>query len=150
MLDKLNAKLLNLESTGNGRRESYRHYPLPRMRNTFIDAGKDDPSDLIKSVKFGIYAKSLGGGQVDIVTGNFVFEINEGYLIENGEITHQIRGANLIGNGPEVMRKVIGVGNDLEIEKGTGTCGKDGQYVPVGVGQPTILVSEMTVGGTQV
>jgi TldD protein len=150
MLDKLNAKHLNLESTGNGRRESYRHYPLPRMRNTFIDAGKDDPSDLIKSVKFGIYAKSLGGGQVDIVTGNFVFEINEGYLIENGEITHQIRGANLIGNGPEVMRKVIGVGNDLEIEKGTGTCGKDGQYVPVGVGQPTILVSEMTVGGTQV
>ncbi len=150
MLDKLNAKLLNLESTGNGRRESYRHYPLPRMRNTFIDAGKDEPSDLIKSVKFGIYAKSLGGGQVDIVTGNFVFEINEGYLIENGEITHQIRGANLIGNGPEVMRKVVGVGNDLEIEKGTGTCGKDGQYVPVGVGQPTILVSEMTVGGTQV
>jgi len=150
MLDKLNAKLLNLESTGNGRRESYRHYPLPRMRNTFIDAGKDDPSDLIKSIKFGIYAKSLGGGQVDIVSGNFVFEINEGYLIENGEITHQIRGANLIGNGPEVMRKVIGVGNDLEIEKGTGTCGKDGQYVPVGVGQPTILVSEMTVGGTQV
>ncbi|MDW8109219.1 MAG: metallopeptidase TldD-related protein [Candidatus Kryptonium sp.] len=150
MLDKLNAKLMNLESTGNGRRESYRHYPLPRMRNTYIDAGKDDPNDLIKSVKFGIYAKSLGGGQVDIVSGNFVFEINEGYLIENGEITYQIRGANLIGNGPDIMKKVIGVGNDLEIEKRTGTCGKDGQYVPVGVGQPTILVSEITVGGTQV
>ncbi len=150
MLDKLNAKLMGFESTGNGRRESYRHYPLPRMRNTFIDAGKDNPEDLIKSVKFGIYAKSLGGGQVDIVSGNFVFEINEGYLIENGEITYQIRGANLIGNGPEVMKKVIGVGNDLEIEKRTGTCGKDGQYVPVGVGQPTILISEITIGGTQV
>ncbi|MEN3037888.1 MAG: metallopeptidase TldD-related protein [Candidatus Kryptonium sp.] len=150
MLDKLNARLMNLESTGNGRRESYRHYPLPRMRNTYIDAGKDDPDDLIKSVKFGIYAKSLGGGQVDIVSGNFVFEINEGYLIENGEVTYQIRGANLIGNGPDIMKKVIGVGNDLEIEKRTGTCGKDGQYVPVGVGQPTILVSEITVGGTQV
>ncbi|CUT04748.1 TldD/PmbA family protein [Candidatus Chrysopegis kryptomonas] len=150
MLDKLNAKLMNLESTGNGRRESYRHYPLPRMRNTFIDAGKDNPEDLIKSVKFGIYAKSLGGGQVDIVSGNFVFEINEGYLIENGEITYQIRGANLIGNGPEVMKKVVGVGNDLEIEKRTGTCGKDGQHVPVGVGQPTILISEITIGGTQV
>jgi TldD protein len=150
MLDKLNAKLMNLESTGNGRRESYRHYPLPRMRNTFIDAGKDNPEDLIRSVKFGIYAKSLGGGQVDIVSGNFVFEINEGYLIENGEITYQIRGANLIGNGPEVMKKVVGVGNDLEIEKRTGTCGKDGQHVPVGVGQPTILISEITIGGTQV
>lgn len=150
MLDKLNAKLMNLESTGNGRRESYKHYPLPRMRNTYIDAGKDDPDDLIKSVKFGIYAKSLGGGQVDIVSGNFVFEINEGYLIENGKITSQIRGASLIGNGPEIMKKVIGVGNDLEIEKRTGTCGKDGQYVPVGVGQPTILVSEITVGGTRI
>ncbi|CUT00214.1 TldD/PmbA family protein [Candidatus Kryptobacter tengchongensis] len=150
MLDKLNAKLMNLESTGNGRRESYKHYPLPRMRNTYIDAGKDNPDDLIKSVKFGIYAKSLGGGQVDIVSGNFVFEVNEGYLIENGEITYQIRGANLIGNGPEIMKKVIGVGNDLEIEKRTGSCGKDGQYIPVGVGQPTILVSEITVGGTQI
>ncbi|CUS84290.1 microcin-processing peptidase 2. Unknown type peptidase. MEROPS family U62 [Candidatus Kryptonium thompsonii] len=150
MLDKLNAKLMGLESTGNGRRESYKYYPLPRMRNTYIEAGKDDPNDLIKSVKYGIYAKSLGGGQVDIVSGNFVFEINEGYLIENGEITYQIRGANLIGNGPEIMKRVIGVGNDLEIEKRTGSCGKDGQYVPVGVGQPTILVSEITVGGTQV
>ncbi len=150
MLDKLNAKLMGLESTGNGRRESYKHYPLPRMRNTFIDAGKDKPEDLIRDVKFGIYAKSLGGGQVDIVSGNFVFEINEGYLIENGQITHQIRGANLIGNGPEVMKKIIGVGDDLEIEKRTGTCGKDGQNVPVGVGQPTILISEITIGGTQV
>ncbi len=150
MLDKLNAKLMNLESTGNGRRESYRHYPLPRMRNTFIDAGKDKPEDLIKSVKFGIYAKSIGGGQVDIVSGNFVFEVNEGYLIENGQITYQIRGASLIGNGPEAMQKVIGVGDDLEVEKGTGTCGKDGQNVPVGVGQPTILISELTIGGTRV
>lgn len=150
MLDKLNAKLMNLKSTGNGRRESYRHYPLPRMRNTYIDAGMDNPDDLIESVKFGIYAKSLGGGQVDIVSGNFVFEVNEGYLIENGKITYQIRGANLIGNGPEIMNRVIGVGKDLEIEKRIGTCGKNGQYVPVGVGQPTILISEITVGGTQI
>lgn len=148
LYDKLNARVMNVESTGSGRRESFRHVPLPRMRNTFIDRGMESPHQLIRSVKKGVYAKSLGGGQVDIVSGNFVFEINEGYLIENGEVSYPIRGANLIGNGPEAMKKVIGVGNNLAIEKRTGSCGKDGQYVPVGVGQPTILISEMTIGGT--
>ena len=149
LYDRLNARLMKTESTGNGRRESFRHVPLPRMRNTYIGAGKDDPAELRSSVAKGIYAKSLGGGQVDIVSGNFVFEINEGYLIENGAVTSPIRGANLIGNGPDAMKKVIGVGNNLEIEKRTGSCGKDGQYVAVGVGQPTILISEMTIGGTE-
>lgn len=148
LYDRLNARLMNTLSTGNGRRESFRHIPLPRMRNTFIERGKDDPHYLIRSVKKGVYAKSLGGGQVDVVSGNFVFEINEGYLIENGEIGYPIRGANLIGNGPKTMQNVIGVANNLAIEKRTGSCGKDGQYVPVGVGQPTILLSEMTIGGT--
>jgi TldD protein len=148
MYDKLNARLMDVQSTGNGRRESFRHPPLPRMRNTYIERGNDDPRQLIRSVKKGVYAKALGGGQVDVVSGNFVFEINEGYIIENGEIGHPIRGATLIGNGPETMQKVVGVGNDLAIEKRTGSCGKGGQYVPVGVGQPTILISEMTVGGT--
>jgi len=119
------------------------------MRNTFIDAGTSDPEDLIRSVKKGVMAKSLGGGQVDIVSGNFVFEIQEGYLIEDGAVTAPIRGANLIGNGPEAMKKVVGVGRNLAIERRVGSCGKEGQYVPVGVGQPTILISEMTIGGTQ-
>lgn len=149
LYDRLNARLMNTQTTGNGRRESFRHVVLPRMRNTYIDAGKDNPQDLRASVKKGIYAKSLGGGQVDIVSGNFVFEINEGYMIEDGKIGAPIRGANLIGNGPDAMKKVIGVGSDLEIEKRTGSCGKDGQYVPVGVGQPTILIQEMTIGGTE-
>jgi TldD protein len=149
LYDKMNARLMQTRSTGNGRRESYRHVPLPRMRNTYIDAGSDDPASLIASVRKGVFAKSLAGGQVDIVSGNFVFEINEGYLIEEGHITAPIRGANLIGNGPEAMRKVEGVGTDLRIERRVGSCGKDGQYVPVGVGQPTILISEMTIGGTR-
>jgi TldD protein len=148
MYDKLNARLMGTTSTGNGRRESFHHIPLPRMRNTFIAAGKDSFRSLLRSIKKGIYAKSLGGGQVDTVNGSFVFEIQEGYLIENGEVSYPVRGANLIGNGPEIMHKVIGVGNNLEIETRTGSCGKDGQYVPVGVGQPTILIREMTVGGT--
>lgn len=149
LYDKLNAQLMNVQSTGNGRRESFRHIPLPRMRNTFIDAGKEDPRSIIRSVKKGVYAKSLGGGQVDIVSGNFVFEINEGYLLEKGEVSYPIRGANLIGNGPDAMSKVVGVATNLAIETRTGSCGKDGQYVPVGVGQPTILLSEMTIGGTE-
>jgi len=149
LYDRLNARLMKTESTGNGRRESFRHVPLPRMRNTYIDAGKDSPEDLLSSISKGIYAKSLGGGQVDIVSGNFVFEINEGYLIEDGRVGAPLRGANLIGNGPEAMTKVSGVGNDLKIDTRTGSCGKDGQYVPVGVGQPTILISEMTIGGTE-
>jgi TldD protein len=149
LYDKLNARLMNVDSTGNGRRESFRHVPLPRMRNTFIDGGSEESRQIIRSVKKGVYAKSLGGGQVDIVSGNFVFEINEGYMIENGELGHPIRGANLIGNGPDAMSKVVGVGTNLAIETRTGSCGKDGQYVPVGVGQPTILLSEMTIGGTE-
>lgn len=150
MYDRLNARLMKTLSTGNGRRESFRHIPLPRMRNTFVDSGKDNPRALLRSVRKGIYAKSIGGGQVDTVNGSFVFEINEGYLIENGEVTYPIRGANLIGQCVDVMKSVVGVGHNLEIEKRTGSCGKDGQYVPVGVGQPTVLVSEMTVGGTDV
>ncbi|MCP4727236.1 MAG: TldD/PmbA family protein [bacterium] len=148
MSDRLNSGLMDLPMTGNGRRMSFREYILPRMTNTYIDSGKSNPGDLIKDIQKGVYAAQLGGGQVDITTGNFVFEISDGYLIENGEITTPIRGANLIGNGPDSMKKVQGVGNDLRIETATGTCGKDGQSVYVGVGQPTIYISEMTVGGT--
>ncbi|KPK91592.1 protease TldD, partial [bacterium SM23_31] len=148
MTDLQNSRLLGIKPTGNGRRMSFREYPLPRMTNTFIDRGDTEESDLIGEVKKGIYAAQLGGGQVDITTGNFVFEVSEGYLIENGEITSPIRGANLIGNGPEAMQKVLGVGNDLKIESAAGTCGKDGQNVYVGVGQPVIYISEMTIGGT--
>ena len=150
MQDSLNSKLMNSELTGNGRRQSYKHIPMPRMTNTFIEKGNDDPESLFKDVKKGVYAKSLGGGQVDIVNGNFVFQVNEGYMIENGKITYPIKGANLVGNGPEAMKKVVGVGNDLHIETATGMCGKEGQSVMVSVGQPTILISEMTVGGTQI
>jgi len=148
MTDLQNSRLLGIKPTGNGRRMSFREYPLPRMTNTFIDRGDTEESDLIGEVKKGIYAAQLGGGQVDITTGNFVFEVSEGYLIENGKITSPIRGANLIGNGPEAMQKVVGVGNDLKIESAAGTCGKDGQNVYVGVGQPVIYISEMTIGGT--
>lgn len=149
MSDVLNAGLMKIKPTGNGRRMSFREYPIPRMTNTFIESGDSNPDDLIKDIKKGVYAAQLGGGQVDITTGNFVFEISEGYMIESGKITSPIRGANLIGNGPEAMNKVAGVGNDLEIESGTGTCGKDGQSVAVAVGQPTIYITEMTVGGTK-
>ena len=148
MTDRLNARLMKTDSSGNGRREDFTQIPMPRMTNTFIDRGDHDPEEMIRSVKKGIFAKSLGGGQVDITNGNFVFEIQEGYLIEEGKITAPIRSANLIGNGPDIMNKVIAVGHDLEIETGTGTCGKDGQHIPVGVGQPTITICEMTVGGT--
>jgi TldD protein len=149
MSDVLNARLMNIKPTGNGRRMSFREYPIPRMTNTFIESGDSNPDDLLKDIKKGIYAAQLGGGQVDITTGNFVFEIGEGYMIESGKITSPIRGANLIGNGPEAMNKVAGVGNDLEIESGTGTCGKDGQNVVVAVGQPTIYLTEITIGGTK-
>lgn len=148
LFDKLNAQLMNVHSSGNGRREDFTHPPLPRMTNTFMDAGTSDAEEILRSVKKGIYVKSLGGGQVDMTSGNFVFEIQEAYLIENGKLTYPIRGANLIGNGPDIMTKVVAVGNDLEIETGAGTCGKEGQSIPVGVGQPTLKISEMTVGGT--
>jgi TldD protein len=150
MYDKLNADLDGVKSTGNGRRESFRSTPLPRMTNTFIASGNDNPSDLLKSVKKGLFAKSLGGGQVDITNGNFVFDVSEGYLIEGGKITKPVKAATLIGNGPDAMNKVQGVGNDLNIEKNVGMCGKAGQSVVVSVGQPTILIDKMTVGGTDI
>jgi TldD protein len=148
MYDRLNAGLMKHPSTGNGRRESFRHIPMPRMTNTFMLAGEDDPEDIIRSVQKGFYAKTLGGGQVDITSGNFVFQVSEGYLIEGGRITRPVRGATLIGNGPDILTRVTMVGNDLEFDTGIGTCGKNGQSKPVGVGLPTVKISEMTVGGT--
>lgn len=149
MTDKRNARLMGLESTGNGRRESYAHLPIPRMTNTYMLAGESSPDEIIASVKKGLYAVNFGGGQVDITSGKFVFSANEAYLIENGKITRPVKGATLVGNGPDVLTKVSMVGHDLKLDDGIGTCGKDGQSVPVGVGQPTLLVDELTVGGTK-
>lgn len=149
MQDKQNAKLMGVKPTGNGRRESYAHLPMPRMTNTYMLAGESDPKDIIKSVKKGIYAPHFAGGQVDITSGKFVFTSSEAYLIEDGEITSPVKGATLIGSGPEAMQKVSMVGNDLALDAGVGVCGKDGQSVPVGVGQPTLKIDEMTIGGTQ-
>jgi len=146
--DKLNARLMGVAPTGNGRRESYAHLPMPRMTNTYMEAGESDPSDIIKSVKKGIYAPNFGGGQVDITSGKFVFSASEAYLIENGEVTRAIKGATIIGNGPEAMGQISMVGNDLALDQGVGVCGKDGQSVPVGVGQPTLKLDRLTVGGT--
>lgn len=146
--DSLNARLMNVAPTGNGRRESYSHLPMPRMTNTYMHAGKHDPQEIIASVKKGLYAANFGGGQVDITSGKFVFSTSNAYLIENGQLTRPVKGATLIGNGPEVLKKVSMVGNDLALDNGVGTCGKDGQSVPVGVGMPTIKVDELTVGGT--
>ena len=148
MQDKFNAELMGQQSTGNGRRESYAHLPMPRMTNTYMLPGQDDPADIIRSVKRGIYAVNFGGGQVDITSGKFVFSANEAYLIENGKLTHPVKGATLIGNGPEAMQKISMVGNDLSLDRGVGVCGKEGQSVPVGVGQPTLKIDEITVGGT--
>ncbi|MGX5173537.1 metalloprotease TldD [Aliikangiella sp. IMCC44653] len=148
MQDKKNARLMGVQSTGNGRRESYAHLPLPRMTNTYMLAGESEPSDIIASVKRGIYAPNFGGGQVDITSGKFVFSTSEAYLIENGKVTQPVKGATLIGNGPDVLTKVSMVGNDLALDKGVGVCGKDGQSVPVGVGQPTLKLDQITVGGT--
>ena len=150
MQDKLNARLMGVSPTGNGRRESYAHLPMPRMTNTYMLPGQHDPDDIIKSVKKGLYAKNFGGGQVDITSGKFVFSASEAYLIENGNITRAVKGATLIGNGPDVLTKVSMVGNDLALDSGVGTCGKDGQSVPVGVGQPTLKIDGLTVGGTSV
>ena len=150
MQDKLNARLMGVKSTGNGRRESYAHLPMPRMTNTYMLAGKHNPEEIIKSVKKGLYAKNFDGGQVDITSGKFVFSASEAYLIENGKITRAVKGATLIGNGPDVLTKVSMVGDDLELDSGVGTCGKEGQSVPVGVGQPTIKIDGITVGGTSV
>ncbi|NNE36985.1 MAG: metalloprotease TldD [Gammaproteobacteria bacterium] len=148
MQDKHNARLMGMDPTGNGRRESYAHLPMPRMTNTYMLAGKHDPEEIIKSVDKGVYASQFGGGQVDITNGKFVFSASQAWLIENGKITAPIKGATLIGNGPDVLTRVSMVGNDLELDSGIGTCGKDGQSVPVGVGQPTIRIEDLTVGGT--
>ena len=149
MQDRLNAKLMGVAPTGNGRRESYQHLPLPRMTNTYMLAGASDPEEILRSVPRGLYAKNFGGGQVDITSGKFVFSASEAYLIENGRITRPVKGATLIGNGPDVLTRVSMVGNDLELDTGVGTCGKDGQSVPVGVGQPTLRIDGLTVGGTR-
>jgi TldD protein len=148
MQDKMNAALMGVAPTGNGRRESYAHLPMPRMTNTYMLSGQYSPDEIISSVKKGIYAPNFGGGQVDITSGKFVFSTSEAYLIENGKITRPIKGATLIGNGPESMQKISMIGNDLALDKGVGVCGKDGQSVPVGVGQPTLKIDEITVGGT--
>lgn len=149
MQDTLNARLMGVAPTGNGRRESYAHLPMPRMTNTYMLAGKYDPAEIIASVDNGLYAVNFGGGQVDITSGKFVFSAAEAYLIENGKITRPVKGATLIGNGPDVLTRVSMVGNDLALDPGIGTCGKDGQSVPVGVGQPTLRINGLTVGGTQ-
>lgn len=148
MQDKLNARLMGMAPTGNGRRESFAQLPMPRMTNTCMLAGHDDPAEIIRSVKKGLYAPNFGGGQVDITNGKFVFSASEAYLIENGRITAPVKGATLIGSGPEVLTKVSMIGNDMQLDDGVGICGKDGQSVPVGVGQPTLKIDAMTVGGT--
>ena len=150
MQDRLNARLMGVPATGNGRRESFAHAPMPRMTNTFMKGGRDNPAELLSRVKRGIFAKSFGGGQVDIVSGKFVFSCTEAYLIEDGKLGAPIKGATLIGDGPSVLTKVTGVGDDFALDEGIGMCGKGGQSVPAGVGQPTLLVEGLTVGGTAV
>jgi TldD protein len=147
--DSLNARLMGMAPTGNGRRESFAHLPMPRMTNTYMRNGKYAPEEIIASVKRGLYAANFGGGQVDITSGKFVFSASEAYLIEDGKITRPVKGATLIGNGPEVMQRISMVGNDMALDRGVGVCGKEGQSVPVGVGQPTLKVDSLTVGGTQ-
>lgn len=148
MQDKMNAGLMNMPATGNGRRESFAHLPMPRMTNTYMLPGEHDPREIIASVDKGLYAVNFAGGQVDITSGRFVFSASEAYLIENGKVTRPVRGATLIGNGPDAMTRVSMIGNDLKLDAGIGVCGKDGQSVPVGVGQPTLRLDELTVGGT--
>jgi TldD protein len=148
MQDKLNARLMGMRATGNGRRESFAHLPMPRMTNTYMQPGEHDPQEIIASVERGLYAVNFGGGQVDITNGKFVFSASEAYLIEKGKVTRPVKGATLIGSGPEVLTRVSMVGNDLKLDEGVGVCGKEGQSVPVGVGQPTLRIEAMTVGGT--
>ncbi|MAL63506.1 MAG: metalloprotease TldD, partial [Alphaproteobacteria bacterium] len=148
MQDRLNARLMGVIPTGNGRRESFAHVPMPRMTNTYMHAGEYDPEEILRSVKGGLFAVNFGGGQVDITSGKFVFSASEAYMIEDGKIGAPVKGATIIGNGPDVLTRVKMVGNDLKLDPGVGTCGKDGQGVPVGVGQPTLLVENLTIGGT--
>jgi TldD protein len=147
--DRQNARLMGMQPTGNGRRESYAHPVLPRMTNTFMLAGQDSPDDILASLDRGIYAVNFGGGQVDITSGKFVFTTSEAYLVENGKIVAPVKGATLIGDGPSVLTRVSMIGNDLELDPGVGTCGKDGQSVPVGVGLPTLRIDEMIIGGSE-
>jgi TldD protein len=146
--DRQNARLMGMKPTGNGRRQSFAHHPMPRMTNTIMLGGSHAPEEIIKSVRKGLYAVNFGGGQVDITSGKFVFSASEAYLIENGKVGPAVKGATLIGNGPDVLTKVSMIGNDMKLDPGIGTCGKDGQGVPVGVGQPTMRIDGLTVGGT--
>ena len=146
--DTLNARLMKMSPTGNGRRESYAHLPMPRMTNTYMLAGDRDPAEILASVKHGLYAVNFGGGQVDITNGKFVFSASEAWMIEDGKLAYPVKGATLIGNGPDVLNRVSMIGNDMRLDSGIGTCGKDGQSVPVGVGQPTLRIEDLTVGGT--
>ena len=146
--DGLNSRLMNMPLTGNARRQSYAHIPMPRMTNTYMLNGNMPPEEIIKSVKKGLYAANFGGGQVDITSGKFVFSAAEAYMIEDGKITYPVKGATLIGNGPDVLTRVSMIGNDMALDTGVGTCGKEGQSVPVGVGQPTLRIDGLTVGGT--
>ena len=148
MQDRLNARLMGMRATGNGRRQSYAHAPMPRMTNTVMLGGPHAPDEMIRSVQRGLYAVNFGGGQVDITSGKFVFSASEAYLIEDGKVTAPVKGATLIGNGPDALTKVTMVGNDMALDPGIGTCGKNGQGVPVGVGQPTLKLTGLTVGGT--
>jgi TldD protein len=148
MQDRLNARLMGMQATGNGRRQSYAHTPMPRMTNTVMLAGPHSPDEMIRSVRRGLYAVNFGGGQVDITSGKFVFSASEAYLIEDGKVTAPVKGATLIGNGPDALTKVAMVGNDMALDPGIGTCGKNGQGVPVGVGQPTLKLAGLTIGGT--
>ena len=148
MQDRQNARLMGHEPTGNGRRQSFAHQPMPRMTNTYMRSGTDDPKEILESVKNGLFAVSFGGGQVDITSGKFVFTASEAYLIENGKITAPVKGATIIGNGPDCLTKVRAIGNDMQLDNGIGTCGKEGQWVPVGVGQPTLRIDGLTIGGT--
>jgi len=150
MQDRMNARLMGVAATGNGRRESHAHAPMPRMTNTYMLAGDRYPAEILASVDKGLYAVNFGGGQVDITNGKFVFSCTEAYLVENGKVGRPVKGATLIGNGPDVLTRVHMVGNDMHLDPGVGTCGKSGQSVPVGVGQPTLLIDALTVGGTAV
>jgi TldD protein len=148
MQDSLNARLMGVPVTGNGRRESFAHLPMPRMTNTLMLSGDKDPEEIIRSVKNGLYAVNFGGGQVDITSGKFVFSTAEAYMIEDGKVTYPVKGATLIGNGPDALTRIEMIGNDMQLDSGVGTCGKEGQSVPVGVGQPTLRIDGLTVGGT--
>lgn len=146
--DAMNARLMKTAPTGNGRRESYAHEPMPRMTNTYMQGGHDDPKEIVASIKKGLYATNFGGGQVDITSGKFVFSASEAYWVENGKIQYPVKGATIIGNGPDALTRVSMIGNDMALDTGVGVCGKEGQSVPVGVGQPTLRIDGLTVGGT--